>query len=92
MGNNRRTYGEVDGFVNMLLAACDDSSINDTLEMLLSMPDDNRRAVIGRLLERLRAEEAPQDLIEGMACLLDDMVAEKAYEVIYQCAKRMKSR
>jgi len=92
MDANRRTYGEVDGFVNMLLAACEDSSINDTLEMLLSMPDNERRAVLGRLLERLRDEEAPQDLIEAVACLLDNVVAEKAYEVIYQCARKMKSR
>jgi hypothetical protein len=92
MDAKRRTYGEVDGFVNMLLAACEDSSINDTLEMLLSMPDDRRRAVIERLLERLREQQAPQELREAMACLLDNVVAEKAYEVIYECARKLKSR
>jgi len=92
MDAKRRTYGEVDGFVNMLLAACEDSSVNDTLEMLLSMPDDRRRAVIERLLERLREQQAPQELREAMACLLDNVVAEKAYEVIYECARKLKSR
>ena len=28
------TFGEVEGFINMLLAACEDRSMNDTLEML----------------------------------------------------------
>ena len=92
MDSHHSTYGEIDGFVNMLLAACEDSRINDTLEMLLSLPDDKRRSVIERLLARLRAQQAPQDLIEAMACLLDNMVAEKAYEVIYRCARKIKSR
>ena len=56
----------------------------------LSQPDDRRRAIVARLLERLRERNAPQKLIEAMACLLDDVVAEKAYEVIFQCAKRLK--
>ena len=33
---------------------------------------------------------APQKLIEAMACLLDDEIAEKAYQVIYQCARKLK--
>ena len=85
-----RTYSDIDGFINMLLAACEESSMNDTLQTLLSMPDNKRRAVVARLLERLRARQAPQDLVEAMACLLDDAVAEKAHAVIYRCARQLK--
>jgi Trp operon repressor len=89
MASIPRTYSDVDGFINMLLAACEESSMNETLQLLLSMPDERRRAVVARLLERLRAQQAPQDLIDAMACLLDDAVAEKAHEVIYRCAKHL---
>ena len=64
--------------------------MNATLEMLLSQPDDRRRAIVHRLLERLKEKHAPAALIEAMACLLDDTAAEKAYEVIYQCARKSK--
>ena len=90
MAANPRTYGEIEGFINMLLAACEDRGMNETLEMLLSQPDATRKAVVHRLLERLRERDAPQNLIEAVACLLDDGVAEKAYEVIYQCARKLK--
>jgi hypothetical protein len=87
---NPRTFGEVDGFITMLLAACEDRGMNETLEMLLSQPDTVRRTVVYRLLDRLKANAAPASLIDAVACLLDDAAAEKAYEVIYQCAKRLK--
>jgi hypothetical protein len=85
-----RTYGEVEGFINMLLAACEDASMNETLEMLLSQPDDRRRAIVAKLLDRLRERKAPQNLVEAMACLLDDDVAEKAYAAIHECARKPK--
>jgi hypothetical protein len=31
--------------------------------------------------------EAPRDFIQAVACLLDDRVAEKAYEVIFKCQR-----
>lgn len=31
--------------------------------------------------------EAPRDLIEAVACLSDDAIAEKAYELIYNCKR-----
>jgi len=90
VGPHSRTFGEVEGFINMLLAACKDPGMNETLEILLSQPDTTRRAVVYRLLERLREAHAQQELIEAVACLLDDNVAEKAYEVLFQCAKKLK--
>ena len=84
-----RTFGEVEGFINMLLAACEDRSMNDTLEMLLSQPDAKRRDIVHRLLDRLKERQAPPALVDAMACLLDDDAAEKAYEVIFQCKKKL---
>jgi hypothetical protein len=30
---------------------------------------------------------APQDFVQAIACLMDDAVAEKAYEVIFRCGR-----
>jgi len=84
------TFGEIDSFITMLLAACEDRGMNDTLEMLLSQPDAVRKSVVSRLLDRLRETGGPQSLIEALTCLLDDQVAEKAYEVIFKCARTLK--
>jgi hypothetical protein len=55
--------------------------------MLLSQPDVKRKAIVHRLLDRLKEKHAPPALIDAMACLLDDTAAEKAYEVIFQCKR-----
>jgi hypothetical protein len=85
-----KTFGDVDGFIDMLLAACEDRTMNETLEMLLSQPDQRRKEIVYRLLDRLKERKAPAALIDAMACLLDDAAAERAYEVIFQCAKKLK--
>ena len=84
---SRMTYGEVEGFVSMLLVACEDAGMNETLEVLLSLPDDRRRLVVRELLDRFQANAAPQPLYEAFACLLDDRVAEQAYQVIFKCRR-----
>ena len=72
----------------MLLAACEDMGMNATLEVLLSAPDDRRKLVVRELLERVRMSGAPKPLHDAFVCLLDDAVAEKAYEVIYKCQRK----
>ena len=88
MSSAPKTYGDIDAFVTMLLAACDDAGMNDTLESLLSQPEQNRKDIVQYLLQQFRERQAPQSLIEAFAPLLDDAVAERAYEVIFQCKRQ----
>jgi hypothetical protein len=85
-----RTVAEVDGFVSLLMAACNDPKINATLERLLSMPDEKRRGLVHTWITDLLIEEAPRDLVQAVACLSDDAIAEKAYEVIFKCNRQGK--
>ena len=85
-----RSVAEVEGFVDLLVAACNDPEINATLERLLSMPDERRRGLVHTWVSDLLIQEAPKDLIQAVACLSDDAVAEKVYEVIYQCRRGTK--
>ena len=82
------SVGDFDAFIDMLRAACDDKPMNDQLERLLSMPDDKRQALVRKWVNDMVTVKAPQDLIEAVACLVDDKVAEKAYEVIYACKRQ----
>jgi hypothetical protein len=83
----RRTVAEIEGFISLLRAACDDRKMNAALEKLLSMPDEARRAFVQNWVSDLLIEEAPKEFIEAIACLLDDAVAEQAYAVIFQCSR-----
>jgi hypothetical protein len=83
-----RSYADVESFITLLQVACEDAAINSTLQQLLSQPDHTRRAVVLKLAERLRENSAAPEFIDAIVCLLDDEVAEKAYEVIYQCARK----
>lgn len=79
------TYGDVDGLITLLQIACEDPEINATLQKLLVQPDAARRAFLEALLPKLRAQAVPASLVEAMACLMDDAVAEAAFHEIYQC-------
>ena len=83
----RRTVGDIEGFITLLRAACDDAPMNATLQKLLSLPDTRRRALVRTWVADLVVKQAPRDFIEAIACLADDAVAEKAYEVIFHCAR-----
>ena len=82
-----KTVGEIDSFITMLLAACENRMVYERLENLLSMPDDTRQAVVHSWVTDLLIAEAPLDFVQAIACLLDNQVAEKAYEVIFKCRR-----
>ena len=82
-----KSVAEVAGFVDLLRAACDDSKVNATLERLLAMPDEKRRGLVHTWVTDLLIEQAPRDFVQAVACLMDDAVAEKTYEVIFKCKR-----
>lgn len=86
-----RTYGDIDGFIVLLEVACEDASINATLQQLLSLPNDARRAAVHELTLRLKREGAQEELIEAIACLIDDDIAEQAFVRIFECARETRA-
>ena len=87
MKSERKIYADVSGLITMLLVACEDDEINATLKHVLSQPNHRRQTFLKKLLLTLREKKAPADLIEAMACLIDDTVAEQAYVEIYRCKR-----
>jgi hypothetical protein len=82
-----KSVAEIETFITMLTTACEDESIRQRLERLLSMPDRKRQAVVRAWVNDLLIAQGPGDFTQAIACLLDDRVAEKAYEVIFQCER-----
>jgi len=82
-----KSVGEIETFITMLRTACDDRQVYERLERLLSLPDEKRQAVVRAWVSDLLIAEAPRDFTNAVACLLDDRVAEKAYEAIFRCSR-----
>ena len=82
-----KSVGEIESFVTMLRVACENAEINGQLERLLSLTNLERKALVHTMVSDMLIAEAPEDFIAAIACLEDDQVAEKAYEVIYQCKR-----
>jgi len=85
MNDTLKSVGDIESFIDMLRAACEDKHMHYTLERLLSQPDSKRKEIVLLLVEDMTNKAAPTSLIEAIACLSDDSIAKKAYEVIYQC-------
>ena len=82
-----KSVAEIDTFITMLLTACENQSVYGRLEKLLSMPDEKRQGLVHSWVSDLLVAEAPLDFVQAVACLLDNRVAEKAYEVIFKCRR-----
>ena len=83
-----RSVAEIQSFIRLLRVACEDKTINSELERLLSFPDEKRQAMVHNWITDLVIGDAPKDFIAAIACLSDDSIAEKAYEVIFNCKQR----
>ncbi|WP_048438306.1 hypothetical protein [Caenimonas sp. SL110] len=92
MSASPASVGEIDTFIGLLRTACDDPKINEQLQKLLSMPDARRQGLVQRWVTDMVMAKAPADFIQAIACLADDKVAEKAYEVIYTCQRQSRWR
>ncbi len=71
----------------MLRVACENAKINSQLQKLLSLPDVERRSLVNAWVSDLLIAEARKDFIAAIACLADDHIAEKAFEVIFKCKR-----
>ena len=88
MGGSRPgSVAEIDRFIDLLSAACTDAGMHATLEKILSLPDERREALIRKLVADMRERQAPEDFVAAIACLVDTAIAEKAYEVIFNCRR-----
>jgi len=82
-----KSVADIGAFIAMLSAACESPEVNERLEKLLSMPDEARKGLVHAWVTDLLIAEAPRDFVQAVACLMDDAIAEKAYEAIFSCRR-----
>jgi hypothetical protein len=87
MPDSPKTVAEIEAFVGLLKAACSDEKINATLRRLLEMPDAKRQGVVHAWVTDLLIEGAPREFTQAVACLMDDAIAERAYETVFECRR-----
>lgn len=87
MYSSPRSVARIQSFIDLLKAACSDDKINATLRRLLEMPDDKRQGVVHAWVTDLLIEGAPREFTQAVGCLMDDAIAERAYEAIYHCRR-----
>ncbi len=83
-----KSVAEIESFIGMLGAACENPAINERLSKLLEMPDERRQAVVHAWVSDLIIAKAPAHFIQAIACLMDDEVAETAYMAIFNCERK----
>jgi hypothetical protein len=87
MPDTPKTVAEIDAFVSLLKAACNDEKVNATLRRLLEMPDARRQGVVHAWVTDLLIDGAPREFTQAVACLMDDAIAERAYEAVFECRR-----
>lgn len=83
-----KSVAEHETFITMLRVACEDRTVNAQLERLLALPDVERQNFVHAWVTDMLVAGAPRNFIEAVGCLMNDEVAEKAYEVIFNCQRR----
>lgn len=86
--NKFKSFGEVEGFVGLLMTACEQSDTYNTLETILSQSDESRLSMLRKLISVLRDKGAPKELTDAFVCLMDNDVAEKVYVYIHKCRRQ----
>jgi hypothetical protein len=73
---------ELKPFIKLIQVMRDDSVINKKVIKMLKLDSYQRRTVLNNWLERLRIENAPDNLLGALSCLFDDKVAEQVLALI----------
>lgn len=82
MAKNVRTVGDNDSFVTLMLVAQEYPEIRNTLAAILSQPSSRRKYELHKMIERMKAQDADDDFVAAIDALLDDRVADTAFELI----------
>ena len=76
--------GNIDNLIQIILSACEDNNIRESLVLLLLQPE-KRVERVQNLVVYLDSSGAPVELVEAIKCLKDDNIAQKTYDYINKC-------
>lgn len=71
-----------EAFLALVRVACEDEGVRSTLVRLLVLPSQQRQGALQHLVDHLRRQAAPSELVAALERLLDPDTADKARELI----------
>ncbi|MBF0279547.1 MAG: hypothetical protein HQM13_17240 [SAR324 cluster bacterium] len=80
--NSKYPSTDLDNFTTLVLAACDAPDMKMQIMKILELEAAQRVKLINSILTHLSHQRAPTQLIEAIACLKNEAVAEKVKELI----------
>lgn len=80
-----RSISEIESFITLLRVACDDPEVYGWLEKILLLGDEQRLALLRSVVMKMGINGVCEDYIDALTSLEDSEIAEKVYEVIFNC-------
>jgi hypothetical protein len=77
-----RTVGDDETFVSLMRVAQEDPNIRRVILGILAQSPFNRQSMLNTLIAEMKLKSAPVDLIQAIAPLLDDDVANKVAQLL----------
>ena len=77
-----RSFADQKSFITLIRAAQEDAALRERLLAILQQPGFHRKSLLNTLIAELSVQSAPAELVQAVACLLNDDVAEKARELL----------
>ncbi|MFC1885909.1 hypothetical protein ACFLZM_02495 [Thermodesulfobacteriota bacterium] len=78
----KNSVGDNEDFVTLMRVAQENDEVRTRLLQLLSLDDFNRKSALNTWLDDIRLKGAPKELVSAIACLTDNGVAQKAFDIL----------
>ena len=69
-------------FISLIRTAQEDAVIRKRIMAILRQPVFHRKSMLNTLIAELKMQSAPAEFVQAIACLFDDDVAAKAWELL----------
>ncbi len=71
-----------EAFIQLIQIAQENKEIRRKLMEILVLDEFNKSSALNTFIEEMRQQSAPTEFITAVACLLDNKIAEKAWELL----------
>lgn len=68
--------------ISLVQLAMEDQKVFDQLSYILSLETFHRKSAINSLIDTMNMNNAPEEIVSVMSCLLDDQIAEQTKKIL----------
>lgn len=82
--NPTKSLNDIPGIAHLVQASMTDTAVRRTVLQLVSMPRLERQFAVVRVVAGMRAQGAPGELVQAIACLSDEVIAAEVAVLILE--------